>query len=138
MARSVVIGAPAAALFDLVADPHLHHQIDGSGTVQAKVSGPQRLSLGATFTVKMSYGKVPYTITSTTTEFVDNKLIEWQHPMKHRWRWKFRAIDADHTEVTEVWDYHENKAAKILELMHFPQRNAASIEATLAGLAARY
>lgn len=138
VARRVIVEAPASQLFDLLADPHRHHEVDGSGTVQAKVSGPHRLSPGATFSVGMTFKVVPYRITSTTTAFVPDELIEWQHPLKHRWRWEFQAIDADRTEVTEVWDYRENKAAKMLELMRYPKLNAAGIDATLSGLATRY
>lgn len=136
--RRVIVDAPADELFDLVADPHRHHEIDGSGTVQAKVTGPHRLSPGAKFSVAMTFKVVPYRITSTTTAFTENELIEWQHPMKHRWRWEFRALGDGRTEVTETWDYRDNKAAKVLELMRYPKQNAQGIEKTLAGLAARY
>ena len=138
VARSVVIDAPAEAVFALVADPHHHHDIDGSGTVQPQISGPDRLSDGAKFSVHMKYGPLPYKITSTTTAYVDDELIEWRHPFGHRWRWEFRAIDEAHTEVTEVWDYAPSKAAKLFEVARFPAKNAAGIEATLVGLAARF
>jgi uncharacterized protein YndB with AHSA1/START domain len=138
IARKVTIDAPVAQVFALVADPHRHHEIDGSGTVQDEITGPDRLSPGAKFTAHMKYGVVPYKITSTTTAFADNELVEWQHPLGHRWRWEFRAIDDTHTEVTEVWDYHENKRAKMLELIKYPKKNAAGIESTLSGLAARF
>jgi hypothetical protein len=111
VARSVVIDAPAQGVFALVADPHRHHDIDGSGTVQPQISGPNRLSDGAKFSVHMKYGPLPYKITSTTTA---------------------------HTEVTEVWDYSPSKAARVFELTGYPAKNAAGIEATLAGLAARF
>lgn len=134
----MIVEAPAAQLFDLLADPHRHHEVDGSGTVQSTVTGPHRLTPGATFSVGMKFRAVPYKITSTTMQFAPNELIEWQHPMKHRWRWEFRALDDDHTEVTEIWDYRENKAARVLELLRYPKQNAAGIEATLRALAARY
>lgn len=134
----MIIDAPAEQLFQMLADPHRHHEVDGSGTVQAKVTGPHRLAVGDRFCVAMSFKAVPYKITSTTTDVVAGELIEWEHPLKHRWRWEFRAIDDAHTEVTEIWDYRANKAARLLELMHYPQRNAAGIEATLSKLAKRY
>lgn len=138
VARRIIVDAPARQLFELVGDPHRHHEIDGSGTVQAKVTGPHSLAVGDRFSVAMSFKAVPYKITSTATDVVPSEAIEWQHPMKHRWRWEFRAIDDGHTEVTEIWDYRQNKAARLLELMRYPKRNAAGIEATLRGLAQRY
>ena len=34
VARRVTVNAPAADLFALAADPHRHHELDGSGTVR--------------------------------------------------------------------------------------------------------
>ena len=44
-----VIHAPASAIFDLLANPHQHPQIDGSGTVRdTKPDTLERLTLGST------------------------------------------------------------------------------------------
>jgi uncharacterized protein YndB with AHSA1/START domain len=49
-----VIRAPAAAIFDLLADPARHPEIDGSGSVrQARPATSTRLSPGATFGMAM-------------------------------------------------------------------------------------
>jgi len=44
-----VIAAPADRIFDLLADPARHHDIDGSGSVRDAKDGPARLELGAKF-----------------------------------------------------------------------------------------
>ena len=68
ISRRVTVHAPAADVFALVADPHRHPDIDGSGTVRhAPVTGPTQLSAGATFTVAMKQYGVPYKITSTVS-----------------------------------------------------------------------
>jgi hypothetical protein len=136
--RRIVVAAPASELFELVADPHRHHELDGSGTVQARIDGPSRLSVGAKFRVSMRLGRVPYRITSRTTAFVDDELIEWRHPARHSWRWEFRAVDDGHTEVTETWDYRRSPGARLLERMDYPRKNGEGIESTLTKLAARY
>jgi uncharacterized protein YndB with AHSA1/START domain len=50
---SAVVAAPPAEVFALIANPHRHHEFDGSGTVQAAVSGPERLGMGDRFGMKM-------------------------------------------------------------------------------------
>lgn len=138
VARRVVVDAPATELFALVANPKRHCELDGSGTVKQAVSGPERLSAGARFSVAMRMYGAPYRITSTVTEFTEDKVIEWRHPFGHRWRWEFDEQSPGHTQVTEVWNYTTAKAPKVFELAGFPKKNAQGITDTLAGLARRY
>lgn len=137
--RQVLVNAPPAELFALVADPHRHPELDGSGTVRdAAVTGPDTLSKGARFSVGMKQYGVPYRITSTVTAFTDGRLVEWQHPMGHRWRWELVESEPGTTQVTETFDYSTAKSPRILELVGQPAKNAKGIESTLAALAARY
>lgn len=139
VSRRVLVTAPAAEVFDLVADPHRHPEIDGSGTVRdVAVSGPDRLSDGAKFTVGMKQYGVPYKITSTVTAFEDNQLIEWQHPMGHRWRWELSETAPGTTQVTETFDYTTARSPKILEVLGQPAKNATGITSTLTALADRF
>lgn len=139
VSRSTQVAAPASELFDVVADPYRHHELDGSGTVHPQVKGPHRLSKGAKFTVRMSMHRVPYRITSRVTEFEEDRLIEWRHPAGHRWRWELTPLGPDLTEVTETFDYsHAGAGARAYELLKFPATNAKGIRATLTKLRARY
>lgn len=138
VSRRVVVNAPAADIFALVADPHRHHELDGSGTVQEKITGPDRLSQGATFSAGMKQYGVPYKITSTVTAFTEGALVEWRHPAGHHWRWELTETSPGTTEVTETFDYADAKAAKVLELLGQPAGNAKGITATLQKLAARF
>jgi len=140
VSRAAEVRAPAAELFEIVADPYRHAELDGSGTVVGAVSGPRRLSVGARFSVRMKQYGTPYKITSRVTEFVDGQVVEWQHPLGHRWRWEFTPVSADETTVTETFDYSQigTLKAKGLELSVTPKKNAAGIEATLIQLQARY
>lgn len=137
--RRVTVDAPAAEIFARVANPHRHPEIDGSGTVRdTPVTGPDLLSKGAKFSVGMKQFGFPYKITSTVTEFVDGALIEWQHPLGHRWRWELEEKTPGKTIVTETFDYAGAKAPKLLEIFKQPQANAVGITRTLEALAARY
>ncbi len=140
VSRSAQVQASAAELFELVADPRRHAELDGSGTVQATAEGPRRLAPDAKFSVRMKMLGVPYRITSRVTEFEDGRLVVWRHPSGHYWRWEFTPSAADSTLVTETFDYSQLSPVKAgaLELLGFPKQNGAGIEATLRQLQARY
>jgi hypothetical protein len=140
VSRGVEVHARAAELFDLVADPHRHRELDGSGTVMDTVDGPRRLAKDARFSVNMKQYGMPYRITSRVTDFDDGHVVEWHHPLGHRWRWELTPSSDDSTWVTETFDYSQvgSVKARALELFGFPKKNAAGIEATLRALQARY
>lgn len=142
VSRSVEVRAPAADLFAIVADPRLHRELDGSGTVGKNIRAPQRLAAGARFTTKMTMFGVPYRITSTVTAMKPDELIEWRHPVGHHWRWEFAAITPTITRVTETFDFRDTgllkDRLKYYQRTGFAKRNAAGIEATLTKLRDRY
>jgi hypothetical protein len=138
LAQQVVVDAPAEQLFAMLADPKRHGEIDGSGTVQHTVSGPDRLSQGAKFATGMKKYGFPYRITCTVTEFEDGRLIAWLHPMGHLWRWEFQELEPGRTTVTETWDYRRTRFPKGLELLGFPAANVVGIRKTLEGLRDRF
>jgi hypothetical protein len=138
--RRAVIAAPSTELFEIVAHPRQHRELDGSGTVGAEISGADRLSEGAQFSMHMKQHGFPYRITSKVTEFDEGRVVEWQHPMGHRWRWEFASQGEDSTVVTETFDYSRLGAAKawFLQASRVPKSNSAGIEATLSGLQERF
>ncbi|MDV8001386.1 SRPBCC family protein [Rhodococcus sp. IEGM 1408] len=141
VARRVTVNAPAAELFALVNDPRKHGIVDGSGTVKDNVKGPSTLSPGARFTTKMRMYGVPYRITCKVTDHADtpeSKVVEWQHPAGHRWRWEFAPVTAETTEVTESFDNRASKLGKFFEIVGVADQNAAGITASLERLAAKY
>src|SRR5262245_43776152 len=142
ISRSVEVRAPAAELFAIVADPTRHHEVDGSGTVHGNIRVPAKFDVGARFSTRMRMYGVPYRISSTVTALVADKLIEWRHPVGHRWRWEFEALSPTRTRVTETFDYRDTgrvkDGLKYYERMGFAKRNAAGIEATLSKLRDRY
>lgn len=138
VARRTRVAAPAEELFAMLANPHRHHEVDGSGTVQPEVIGPRELLLGDKFTVGMRLGGVPYRMTSTVTDLVPGRVVEWEHPFKHRWRWEFEPQEDGSTLVTEVFDYSTSRSPRFIERIKAPERDARSIEATLHRLRSRY
>ena len=137
VSRSMVVPADAQEIFDLLADPQRHSEIDGSGSVQrARGGAPQRLSLGATFGMDMRIG-VPYRITNTVVEFEEGRRIAWQHFGGHVWRYILQPVDGG-TNVTEEFDWTNSKSMLTLRLMNAQKRNAISIEKTLANIRDRF
>lgn len=138
VSRRVTVHAPAAELFALAANPHRHHELDGSGTVRdAPVKGPEVLSEGARFSVGMKQYGLPYSITSTVTEFSDGQVVAWRHPMGHTWRWEFEEVAPGVTEVTETFDYRGARSPRFIEIFGQPKANAKGITKTLQRLADR-
>lgn len=139
VSRRVTVHARAAALFALAADPHRHPELDGSGTVRdTPVKGPEVLSAGARFSVGMKQYGLPYSITSTVTEFDDGKVVAWRHPMGHTWRWEFDEVSPGTTEVTETFDYRGARSPRFIEIFGQPKANAVGITKSLQKLARRH
>ena len=107
-----LIPAPAEAIFDLLADPGRHHEIDGSGTiVGARSAGERRLALGDSFGMDMDWG-VNYATKNVVVEFEENRRIAWQtlapKPLSYVltgriWRYELEPVDGG-TIVRETWD----------------------------------
>jgi uncharacterized protein YndB with AHSA1/START domain len=135
---SRVIKASPEAIFDVLADPARHAEIDGSGMVQQLRGAGSRLELGSKFGMDMKMGPVPYRISSTVVEFEENRRIAWAHFGKHRWRYELAPAEIDGepaTEVTETFDWSTALVPKAIELAGYPKKHPASMEATLERLA---
>lgn len=102
LTASTVVAAPASTVFAILADPRQHPRIDGSGTVQGVVQGPERLTLGSEFGMSMKQG-APYKIKNRVVEYDEDRLIAWRHMGQHRWRYELEPVDGG-TKVTESWD----------------------------------
>ncbi len=139
VSRTAVVDAPAAEIFNLLADPSRHHEIDGSGTVKAaQPEAPKRLSAGAKFGMSMKLG-APYKITNTVIEFEEGKLIAWRHIGHHTWRYQLEPIgDGSKTSVTETFDGTTARAPFALLLTGAHKRNAKAIEKTLVRLTEKF
>ena len=142
ISRSVEVAAPVSELYALAADPRRHHELDGSGTVRDTVKAPAEVVVGSKFSTNMKLYGVPYRITSTITALTPDEVVEWRHPMGHRWRWEFESLSPTLTRVTETFDYRDAGAVK--NALRYYERsgacktNAAGIEATLTKLRDRY
>ena len=138
-----VIPAAPEKIFDLIADPSRHRDIDGSGTVREAKSSPARLSLGATFGMSMKLG-IPYSMQNTVIEYEDNRRIAWQTrgPGKigqkvggRIWRYELEPVDGGtSTRVRESWDISQERGKALVK--RSADKTRKNMEATLARIEA--
>ncbi len=134
---TVTVNATPQQIFDLLADPSKHGEIDGSGSIQnAQSSAPERLAMGAKFGMDMKIG-VSYKITNEVVEFDEPHRIAWRHFGGHVWRYILEPTDGG-TLVTEQFDWNTSKSQLLMRVMNYPAKNRASIEKTLERLAKRF
>ena len=131
---SRVIDASPADIFAVLTDPLQHPVIDGSGMVKGENFGPDRLTdVGDEFGMKMSFSGIPYRIKNTVKEYEENELIAWSHFGGHRWRYELEKVDGG-TKVTETFDWSTSTTPRVIELMGYPKKHPANMEATLERL----
>ena len=138
-----VVPAPPQRVFDLLADPRRHPEIDGSGTVRSAVDGPERLYRGASFGMRMHMGG-PYEMTSTVVEFQEGRRIAWQPRPTNRvaalliggriWRYELEPVEGG-TRVRETWDIRHERVPPPLLAMR--GRTLRSMRRTLERLEER-
>ena len=132
-----VIAAPPEKIFDLLADPRRHRDIDGSGTVHEAKDAPERLALGSTFGMSMKLG-IPYSMTNTVVEFEENRRIAWEPRLSVKmfqrfggriWRYELEPVDGG-TLVRESWDISGDSTKALVRAGRKKMRK--SMEQTLA------
>ena len=133
-AARIRIDAPAERIFDVLADPRRHPDIDGSGTVVEAMSGPERLTLGARFGMSMHL-LLPYRISNVVVEFEPDRRIAWRHLARHRWRYELQP-DGDGTVVTETFDASRAPLRAALRVTGAYAANETAMAKTLVRLKA--
>lgn len=132
------IAAPPEAIFDLLADPARHRDIDGSGTVRDPKAGSERLELGSRFGMAMKMG-MPYSMESTVIELEPNRRIAWQTRGPGRigsrvggriWRYELEPGDGG-TLVKESWDITQESPFTKPAVRLAAKKTAESMAATL-------
>ena len=134
---TIDVQAPPEVVFAILADPRQHSRIDGSGSVGAVISAPDRITAkGQTFTVRMRLFGVPYLIRNRVVEFEAGRRIAWRHFTANRWRYELTPTADGGTRVTETFDMTraDPVTTAVVRTAKFPERNREGIRGTLERL----
>lgn len=142
------IDAPPELIFGLLADPSQHHRIDGSGMLHGRARGPERLQLGAKFSMAMQQSRVRYRSLNRVVEFDENRSIAWETVGERngrrfiggqRWRYQLVPIAGPDglpsTLVLHSYDWGAAMFAPAIRLGGYPRRMAVGMTKTLQRLA---
>ncbi|MBK8758208.1 MAG: SRPBCC family protein [Actinomycetales bacterium] len=137
-----VIPASPVAIFDLLADPARHVDIDGSGTLKAARSGGRRLTLGDSFGMDMKLG-VAYSTRNVVVEFDENRRIAWQTlaaaPLDRLitgriWRYELQPVEGG-TLVKQSWDLRKEGPLSKLAVRRMAPMTERNMNRTLERIA---
>lgn len=132
------IPASASEIFDLIADPNRHQDIDGSGTVRDARGKTERLRLGSTFGMSMKMG-LPYAMENTVIEFEADRRLAWQTRGPsfigklvggRVWRYELEPGEGG-TLVRETWDLTDESPATKWGAKRAGKATAKNMAATL-------
>ena len=110
VSAQLVIDAPAARIFELIADPVEQPRWDGNDNLDVAPAGQRVHAVDDVFTMRTTKGHVRE---NHVVEFEEGRLIAWrpaepgQAPPGHLWRWELEPIDAERTQVTHTYDWTE-------------------------------
>ncbi len=117
------VEAPAALIFEILANPQRHVEFDGSGMLRGAVLDGPISDVGDTFTMKMHRLGNDYLMLNYVVEFEPGRRIFWEPapgdpsraegndpskvgiPAGYRWGYLLTPDGDDATVVTEVFDY---------------------------------
>jgi len=102
------IAAPAATIFELIADPARQPEWDGNDNLANAAPGQRVRGVGDVFTTTLTLGADRE---NHVVEFEEGRLIAWrpappgEAPPGHLWRWELDSVDDGATVVTHTYDY---------------------------------
>ena len=143
---SRVIAAPASRVFELITDPAMHVEIDGSGMLMAAPDPAPMRAVGDHFDMDMdreALGDIPlgkYKVRNTVTRFERDKLFEWnvggvdQPPFGHVYGYELASAgDENTTRVTLYVDWTGVRQSSIRD--RFPIVPVTMLEQSMSNLA---
>ena len=116
------ISAPAHDIFEILADPVRHLELDGSGSLRGAVATTMISGIGDVFVMKMYFAHLgDYEMNNHVVEYEQDRRIGWEpeagrgHPAAapdssepsrwgHRWSYQLTPDGPDATVVTEIYD----------------------------------
>jgi hypothetical protein len=107
------INAGAATIFQILADPRRHTELDGSGMLRGALTESAVSGVGDVFVLKMYFSRFgDYEMANHVVEYEPDRRITWE-PQRHdidepvwghRWGYELAPDGPNATVVTEIFD----------------------------------
>jgi uncharacterized protein YndB with AHSA1/START domain len=139
VSASGVVNAPAADIFEEIADPSRQPAWDGNENLKRAPEEQRVRQVGDVFVMFLTRGGERQ---NRVVEFEEGRLIAWlpnvpgKESPGHLWRWELRPIASDRTEVTHTYDW-----TNLRDRSRLPRARAttpARLKASIDRLAARF
>ena len=108
VSAALVIEAPAAEIFELIADPQKQPTWDGNDNLAQAAPGQRVHAVGDVFTMTLTMGQDRE---NHVVEFEEGRRIAWRpaevgsEPLGHLWRWELEPREDGSTLVTHTYDW---------------------------------
>ena len=108
VSADLVIAAPAAEIFELIADPEKQPTWDGNDNLAQAAPGQRVHAVGDVFTMTLTMGQDRE---NHVVEFEEGRRIAWRpaevgsEPLGHLWRWELEPREDGSTLVTHTYDW---------------------------------
>jgi uncharacterized protein YndB with AHSA1/START domain len=108
VSADLVIAAPAAEIFELIADPEKQPTWDGNDNLAQAAPGQRVHAVGDVFTMTLTMGQDRE---NHVVEFEEGRRIAWRpaevgsEPLGHLWRWELDPREDGSTLVTHTYDW---------------------------------
>ena len=131
------VSAPAAVIFDLIADPSQQPRWDGNDNLAEAPTGQRVHDVGDVFTMVLSKGSIRE---NHVVEFEEARRIAWRPadpgdpPAGHLWRWELEPVGETTTRVAHTYDW-----SQLIDRNRFERARSTTsewLDASLARLAA--
>ena len=102
------VAAPAAVIFELIADPAQQPRWDGNDNLAEAPEGQRVHAVGDVFTMSITLGAIRE---NHVAEFDEGRLITWRPaepgaaPIGQVWRWELEPLGENQTRVTHTYDW---------------------------------
>lgn len=135
---SAEVAAPAAEIFELIADPAQQPRWDGNDNLAEAAPGQRVRAVGDVFVMTNSNGGVR---DNHVVAFVEGREIAWrpaphgEQPAGHQWGWVLEPLEDGRTLVTHVYDYSDLPASQEARLAKARQMTPEKLMASIDRLA---
>jgi uncharacterized protein YndB with AHSA1/START domain len=132
ISASLVVDAPAEAIWELIAEPTRQPSWDGNDNLGHAEPGQRVHGVGDVFRMTLSGGAVR---DNHVVEFDEGRRIAWRPsevdrpPFGHLWRWELEPGDDGTTLVTHTYDW-----TQLTDESRFPRARATQHENLMASL----